>query len=116
MQTWKIVKNNGSYVSNVVGIIRTEALDIGLTIEEVLKLKSECEKVIKWQEQKKTSPALEFKVGDSVIVPEGNPEDDAWVYSFVGTVACVLDNGDVIVEDMNSYSFQVEAYRLKMAE
>jgi hypothetical protein len=50
-----------------------------------------------------------------VLVPEPN-ETDIHIFEFVGRVADILDNGNVIVEDMDSDFFEIEANRLEIVE
>lgn len=48
-----------------------------------------------------------------VLVPEPN-DSDIHNHSFVGSVADILDNGNIIVEDQDSDFFEIEANRLEV--
>jgi hypothetical protein len=55
-----------------------------------------------------------IKVNDSVIVPEPNA-NDAWSCgNFHATVIDILDNGNVLVEDQDSDSWEIEPERLEL--
>ena len=54
-----------------------------------------------------------LKVGQEVIVPEPNTTD-IHICEFVGTIADILDNGNVIVEDKDSDFFEIEPERLEV--
>lgn len=50
-----------------------------------------------------------------VNAPEPN-ETDIYNFEFQGTVADILDNGNVIVEDQDSNFFEIEADRLEVVK
>ena len=50
-----------------------------------------------------------------VLVPDPI-SDDIHNHEFQGTIADILDNGNVIVEDGDSDFFEIEAYRLEVLE
>ncbi len=50
-----------------------------------------------------------------VNAPEPN-ETDIYHFEFQGTVADILDNGNVIVEDQESNFFEIEADRLEVVK
>lgn len=51
----------------------------------------------------------------TVLVPDPN-ETDIHSNEFVGSVADILDNGNVIVEDGDSDFFEIESQRLEVIE
>ena len=54
-------------------------------------------------------------LGMYVEVPEPN-EEDAWNFSFVGSVLCIDLDGFVTVEDMDGDCFVVECERLEIVD
>ena len=57
----------------------------------------------------------EITIVSEVRVPEPN-DSDIHVHSFVGSVADILDNGNIIVEDRDSDFFEIEPERLEIIE
>ena len=57
----------------------------------------------------------EIKSYSSVLVPKPS-RSDIHIHKFQGTVADILDNGNVIVEDKESNFFEIEANRLEVVE
>ena len=57
----------------------------------------------------------EITIVSEVRVPEPN-DSDIHVHSFVGSVADILDNGNIIVEDRDSDFFEIESERLVIVE
>ena len=58
---------------------------------------------------------IELEVMQHVLVPDPI-SDDIHNHEFTGTVADILDNGNVVVEDGDSDFFEIEAYRLEVVE
>lgn len=52
-------------------------------------------------------------VGDNVQAPEPD-EYDNFNFEFVGYVADIMDNGNIIVEDQDSDFFEIEHNRLEI--
>jgi len=61
---------------------------------------------------------MKIKVNDSVIMPEPDYKyDDMWQHGgFCANVVDIHDNGNLIVEDADGDFFEVEGYRVTLAE